>query len=446
MRHREHASLQHGRMAEQDLFHLERRDLLPAAVDDVLDAADDEEIAVSVEIAEIAGPEPAVAEGGLCRRLVVVIAAAHVRSAQHDLATLAARKCTARLVHDGDLGAGGAPDRSDLAQLERVGCDLRGRFGHAVGLEHGNAERRLQPFEDRGRERGRGRADHAQRRRSGAVRVGFRRRQQRAVNGRHGGVPGRLQLPHPAEEGRCIETVGADHAGACGQRRQKAGDQAMGVKQRQDVEQAIVRGERQHAAGIGGGQAYIAMRQRHHLRPRCRARRQQDERIVVAARGARGRRRPDRRTDEFAAAQIVLRSRHEIDHRDIQRLGDVAARRVHVGPGQERGQLQFAEIALQLVRGQIGIDGDAGAARGNRDQRQRAVGAARQCNRNPVGSGDAEPAQRVDKILRHLTKRAVVEDGPTRGEEGGCRWRLAGVEIENAADMGECLGFGCRAA
>ena len=61
----EHAGLQHRRMAQQDLFDLQRRDLLPAAVDDVLDAADDEEIAVGVEIAEVAGPEPAVAEGGL---------------------------------------------------------------------------------------------------------------------------------------------------------------------------------------------------------------------------------------------------------------------------------------------------------------------------------------------------------------------------------------------
>ncbi|MHC2533441.1 hypothetical protein ACVJMY_003010 [Bradyrhizobium diazoefficiens] len=148
-------------MAEQDLFHLERRDLLPAAIDDVLDAADDEEIAVGIEIAEIAGPEPAVAEGGLRRRLVIIIATAHVRAAQHDLAVCAARKRAARLVHDRDLGPRGAADRSELAQLERVGRDLRGRLRHAVGFEHGDAERRLQSAKDRGRERGRGRADHA---------------------------------------------------------------------------------------------------------------------------------------------------------------------------------------------------------------------------------------------------------------------------------------------
>lgn len=154
MRDGEHAGLQHRRMAQQDLFDLQGRDLLPAAVDDVLDAADDEEVAVGVEIAEVAGPEPAVAEGGPCRRLVIIIAAAHVRPAQHDLAMLAARKRAARPVHDRDLGARSAADRSDLAQLERIGGDLRGCFRHAVGLEHGNAEHRLQPVQDRRRERG----------------------------------------------------------------------------------------------------------------------------------------------------------------------------------------------------------------------------------------------------------------------------------------------------
>ena len=219
----------------------------------------------------------------------------------------------------------------------------------------------------------------------------------------------------------------------------------MGVKQRQDVEQTIVGRERQHVAGIVGGEAHIAMRQRHHLRPRRRARGQQDERVVVAARGAAAARRPNRRPDERAAAEIVLRPRHEIDHRDIQRLGDIAARRVRVGPGDERRQLQFAEIALQLVRRQVGIDGDASAARRDRDQGQCAVCTARQCNRNPVGRGNAEPAQRADEILRPLANRAVVEGRPARGEEGGGRRRLAGMEIEKAADMREYLRFGRRA-
>ncbi|MGY3294065.1 hypothetical protein ACVWW5_006730 [Bradyrhizobium sp. LM3.4] len=201
MRDGKHAGLQHRRMTEQDLFDLQRRDLLPAAVDDVLDTADDEEIAVGVEVAEIAGPEPAVAEGRLCCRLVIIVAAAHIRSAKHDFAVLAARERTASLIHDRDLGARGAADRSGLAQFERISRDLRGRLRHAVGFEHGNAERRLQPVEDRRRKRGGGRADHAQRRRSGKVRVRFRRRQQRAMDGRHCRVPGGLQLPHPAEEG-----------------------------------------------------------------------------------------------------------------------------------------------------------------------------------------------------------------------------------------------------
>ncbi|MGY4509230.1 hypothetical protein ACVIN2_002684 [Bradyrhizobium sp. USDA 3650] len=265
------------------------------------------------------------------------------------------------------------------------------------------------------------------------------------MDGRHCRVPAWLQLPHPAEEGGCVETFRTDHAGARGQRRQQAGNQTMGVKQRQDVEQTIVGRERQHAAGIVGGEAHIAMRQRHHFRSRRRARGQQDERVVVAARGAAAARRSNRRPDERAATEIVLRPRHEIDHGNIEHLGDIAGRRVRVGPGDERAQLQFAEIALQLVRRQIGIDRDASAARGDRDQRQCAVGTARQCNRNTVGRGNAKPAQRADEILRPRANPAVVEDRPTRGEEGGGRRPLAGMEIEKAADIREYLRFGRRA-
>ncbi|MHC2398894.1 hypothetical protein ACVMGC_003438 [Bradyrhizobium barranii subsp. barranii] len=100
----------------------------------------------------------------------------------------------------------------------------------------------------------------------------------------------------------------------------------MGVKQRQGIEQAVVGCERQHAAGVVCGQAHIALRQRHHFRPRRRARRQQDEGVIVAARGAAGVRWPDRRADKRAAAEIVVRPRHEIDHRDIERLRDITTR------------------------------------------------------------------------------------------------------------------------
>lgn len=97
----------------------------------------------------------------------------------------------------------------------------------------------------------------------------------------------------------------------------------MGVKQRQGVEQAVVGSERQHAAGIACGQAHIALRQRYHFRPRRRARRQQNEGVIVAARGAARAGGPDCRADERAAAEIVVRPRHEIDHRDIEHLGNV---------------------------------------------------------------------------------------------------------------------------
>jgi len=219
----------------------------------------------------------------------------------------------------------------------------------------------------------------------------------------------------------------------------------MGVKQRQHVEQAIMGSQRQHAARIVSGQAHIALGQWYHLRPRRGARRQQDEGVIVAPRGAVGVCRTNRRSGQCACAEMIVRPRHEIDHRDIQRPGDVATRRVHIGAGDQPPQLQFAEIALQLVCSQIGIDGDTGTGRCDGDQRKRTVGAARQCDRNPVGRGDAKPAQGADQMPDQLVQLAVGESRPPRCEERGRRRRLPPMEVEKAADMGKSPGFGASA-
>ena len=63
VRHGKGERLPHGRVVHQHVVHLARRDLLAAAIDDLLQPPGDGEIAVLVEHALVAGAEPAIGEG-----------------------------------------------------------------------------------------------------------------------------------------------------------------------------------------------------------------------------------------------------------------------------------------------------------------------------------------------------------------------------------------------
>ena len=63
VRHGEGDDLGDRRMIHQHVVDLERRDLLAAAVDDLLEPAGDAQIAILVEHALVAGVEPAMREG-----------------------------------------------------------------------------------------------------------------------------------------------------------------------------------------------------------------------------------------------------------------------------------------------------------------------------------------------------------------------------------------------
>src|SRR5439155_23950741 len=65
------------RVAVEDLFDLARVDGVAAANDDVLLAVDEEQVAILVEVADVAGPEPTVVRHCLARRALVVEVAAH---------------------------------------------------------------------------------------------------------------------------------------------------------------------------------------------------------------------------------------------------------------------------------------------------------------------------------------------------------------------------------
>src|ERR1700686_3194568 len=92
----EYGGFDHIRVAQQRLFHLAGRDLLPAAVDDLFDAADDEKISLLVQVAEVAGSKPAVPKSFPGRGGIIVVSPRDGGTAQRNLAPLARRKPSAR--------------------------------------------------------------------------------------------------------------------------------------------------------------------------------------------------------------------------------------------------------------------------------------------------------------------------------------------------------------
>src|SRR5207245_6443241 len=86
MRDAERSGLVHAWQRPNREVDLDRRDLFPAAVDDLFDAPRKIDISVLVDVAQVAGAEP-IAHKRLCRELwIVEIAAKDERAPDHDLA------------------------------------------------------------------------------------------------------------------------------------------------------------------------------------------------------------------------------------------------------------------------------------------------------------------------------------------------------------------------
>src|SRR6185437_6759533 len=94
---------------------LVRGDLLAGPVDQLFQPADEGEVAVRAELADVAGAEPAVTERGGGRRRVVEVVVDDGRPADRYLALSARGHRLPVDVKRGDLGAGWPPDRSRSA-------------------------------------------------------------------------------------------------------------------------------------------------------------------------------------------------------------------------------------------------------------------------------------------------------------------------------------------
>ena len=151
-------------MFEQQVLDLDDRHVLAAADDDVLDAAVDADVALIVDVGEIAGVEPTLGVERLHVRALVV-AETHLRAAHHQGAGFA----------DG-RGRAVRPDHLDADAFERPAVGLGGlleralrlrqrarqRFRHAPQRTDFQVEFAVGPLDQRGRNRRAGAKELAQ--------------------------------------------------------------------------------------------------------------------------------------------------------------------------------------------------------------------------------------------------------------------------------------------
>src|SRR4030095_4522772 len=128
----------HCRMLEQNGIDFQRRNFLSAAVDQLLQAAREREVAFAIENALVARAKVAAAEGAGIRLRVVTVAVHDVATLDRDLALLAAWKNASLVIENHNLHARATADRTWLSRpvgRKRIRRHLVRRLGHAVGLE-----------------------------------------------------------------------------------------------------------------------------------------------------------------------------------------------------------------------------------------------------------------------------------------------------------------------
>src|SRR5262245_55644706 len=143
MRHAEADRFRDGWMRKEHLVDLARRDLLAAAIDHLLEAADEREVTIVVEKTLVAGPEPSIRERGRIGLGVVLVTAHDVQSLNTDLAALSTSEMVTGFVEDRDAHARPRTDRTRFTRgwRQRVRRHLMRRLGHAVRLEHRRPKR-----------------------------------------------------------------------------------------------------------------------------------------------------------------------------------------------------------------------------------------------------------------------------------------------------------------
>lgn len=267
-------------MARDGVVELDGADFLPALVDQLLDAARDEDVALLVDAALVAGAEEAIlGEGGRVGRRVVQVALGDVLAADADLGLAAHGHLLAGVVQDLDLDALADADARGLALSgrERVRGHLVRGFGHGVGFEDRRVVRLFQRVEGGRGEWGGAGSDEADL----GLGVGRGVLEEDLVDGGDRRVPIGLVGDEVVPEFRGRE-LGRDNDRPAGvEGRQEACEEAVDVEERHD-EHGAVRG-RQIICGLDvlHGPGEVSVRQWHRLRSPCGPARVEDERDII---------------------------------------------------------------------------------------------------------------------------------------------------------------------
>ena len=254
------------------------RDLLAAAVDDLLQRPVMAEVALVVEHALVAGAEPAVRERLGVGLRVVARSRRHVRPLMTTSPSPPAGRLLAGIVHDRRPRPGrGGPTEPGLRAPAAAGWSPSGARPRSCRRPRSPAPKASSSSAITcGGERGRGGADEAQRRAGRRIRValGAARIAWCMVGTAVYQVGSSSSSQRRTER---VEAGRADHGGAGGQRGQQRRDQPVDVEQRHDVEAAVARRQLQRRRDVRRGQG-CAVSERHDLRPRGRPRRVEGER------------------------------------------------------------------------------------------------------------------------------------------------------------------------
>ena len=397
-------------MREQHLVDLARRDLLAAAIDQLLDPPDQREVALGVEKALIAGPEPAVGKRRGVGFWVVFVPRDDVRPLDDDLAALPRLQKLPGGVHDADADVGAASDRPRLADAgwQRIRRHLVRRLGHAVRLEHRRAKRGLELVHDLRRQRRAARSNETEAFGPGRpsrreIRIGAG--EQQLVQRRHCRVPRHAVIPGNPPERQRTELRRHDDGAAGRQRGERRRDKAMHVEQRHDAERDIVGAEPIAARDVARRDGQVRVGERHALGTSGTAARVQNERDVAH----RGRRRRAVRAVGRRPGDLHRAARIHLDRQDGNAIAGRAPGLLRAGRRKEQhagvGVLEVEPELVFLVTRIERRRGSGHRRREKRDDRRQAVG---QRHADAIAPPDAGRRKRGRDCLDLRSQPAVA--------------------------------------
>ena len=146
-----------------------------------------------------------------------------------------------------------------------------------------------------------------------------------------------------------IESRRTNDARARSERRKQYSNQSVDMEQRHHIETSIARCQIERRDYIVDRRRQIGLRQRHHLRPRRRARRKQYQRFVFGLREDRHKFRRGGLEIEREYSCRIVELRFEPNHADAARAGYFVRRRVGTFLDNQRLRFERGKIVLKFA-------------------------------------------------------------------------------------------------